>query len=504
VKALLIALLLAAPAVAVGPAGAPREGRAPLEAFHAAQQAEVVRGDLVGALALYREAAKAPAGPVRTDAQIGIARVLLRQDDLKSFGQALAALTAQKDLTPAQSAEVARLKRTRDDPTRERPRPTPSPAPGKAVRDVYLTDVSLEDAAASLAAQYGATIVTPDPATARVSLSLKGVTLAQALLALVFHVGLDARQVGHTLYVGPARRLAAFFPTGAPSASELFSAEAVPRAIAPPTSVSLHLRSQPVPEAVKRLVEGFGVNIVAAGTAQKVTVDLSRVGLDGALRSIASQLGWEIRRVNDMFFLGPGTQLAVYFPGFERRYLRLKHVAAGEIYDQVQQFLGQERLRLARAEVDIVGNALIIEGDKRDLDKVERFLLHEDVAQKSIEIELYLKDASQPKATESPRKRMRMLAGQPGIVALEAEMPGETPPVQLQLMVELTPRVRTGGQITFDLAWRLTTLRANAIADVQEGGSKGLTTGPDTPLEVPVVVGPGGQAKLALVLRPAD
>jgi len=470
--------------------------RTPQEAYIEALDAEVVRGELPHALEMYREAAKTPAGELRVNAQIGSARVLLRQEDLRAFAQTLSSLPPGRALTAGQAAEVARLRRARDEQIRDPRRPPASPAPAKAVHDVALTDVPLEETAQGLSNLYGATVVAPEPATQRVYMHLKGVTLHQALLALAFHTGLDVRLAGHVYYVGTPRRLAAWLPaTGTQSVEELFAAEAVPRPIAPGAPLTFELTAQPVEEVVRRLVDGFGVNVVAPATTQKVSLELQRVGLDGALRSIASQLGWEIRRVSDMFFLGPGSHLAVYFPGFERRYLRMRHVGAGEIYDQVQEFLGKEHLRLARTEVDIVGNALIIEGDKADLDKVERFLALTDVAQQSVSLELFLKDYRAAKPVESPHKRMRMLAGQAVIVTLEAE--------PLQLMVELTPRL-AAAQIGFDLSWRLTTLRAGAAADVKEGPPARVTTALEVPLEVPVLVGPDGKPQLAVVLRPED
>lgn len=522
--AALLALLLCA---------MPARARTAAEAYALALDAEVVRGDLAKALELYREAAKAPAGELRNDAVIASARVLLRQDDLRAFNQALGGLPPARALTAGQATEVARLKRARDELLREPKRPVASPAPPKASRDVSLVDASLEDAALALSNLYGVTLVVQEPGPTRVNLVLKGVTFHQVLLALVFNVGLDARRAGGIYYVGTPQKLAnTFAAPAAATAAELFAAEAVPRPMPPAASVTLELENALVPDVLRRLVEGFGVNVVGPATAQRVTLDFSRVGLDGALRSVASQLGWEIRRVNDMFFVGPGTHLARYFPGFERRYLRLRHISAGEIYDQVQEFLGQQRLRLARIEVDIVGNALIIEGDKVDLDKVERFLAQEDVTQQSVSLELYLKDFRGAQVTESPRQRIRMLAGQMGIVTLEADVaeppasvtatPATTrttavasvaptpvttapkPAAQLQLMVEITPRLKTAQQISFELQWRLTTLKGGQIVDVQESSPTRVASAGDAALEVPVLLGDGGKPRLALVLKPGD
>lgn len=499
--------------------------RTAAEAYALALDAEVARGDLPKALELFREAARAPAGELHNDAVIASARVLLRQEDLKAFNQALNGLPPARALTAGQAAEVARLKRARDEQLREPKRPAPSPAPPKATRDVSLTESTLEDATVALSNLYGVTLVVHEPSTARVNLQLRGVTFHQALLALVFHAGLDARRAGGIYYVGTPKKLATYFAApAAATATELFAADAMSRPTAPASSVTLELQNALVPEVLRRLVEGFGVNVVGPATTQRVTLDFSRVGLDGALRSVASQLGWEIRRVNDMYFLGSGSHLVQYFPGFERRYLRLRHVSAGEIYDQVQEFLVHERLRLARIEVDIVGNALIIEGDKVDLDRVERFLAQEDVTQQSVSLELYLKDFRTAPVTESPRKRIRMLAGQMGIVTLEADLPepsvsvtasapttGTTtaapavgPRGQMQLMVEITPRLKPASQIAFELHWRLTTLKGGQIVDVQESPPTRVTATGDAALEVPVVVAEGGKPRLALVLKPGD
>ena len=522
--------------VLLAPGSLAAAARTPAEAYALALDAEVVRGDLAQALELFREAARAP-GELHNDALIASARVLLRQEDARGFNQALASLPPPRALTLGQAGEVARLKHARDEQQHEPRRPTPSPAPPHATHDVALNDVPLEEAATTLSNLFGVTLVTSEPGTAHVNLHLKSVTFHQALLALVFHAGLDARRAGGVYYVGSAKKLAAYFAgPAAPTAGELFSAEAVPRPMPTPASVTIEVENAQVADALRRLVDGFSVNMVGAASNQRVRLEFSRVGLDGALRSVASQLGWEIRRVNDMFFLGPGSHLALYFPGFERRYLRLRHVSAGEIYDQVQEFLGKQHLRLARVEVDIVGNALIIEGDKVDLDQVERFLSQEDVTQQSVSLELFLKDYRSTPVTESPRKRIRMLAGQMGIVTLEADAapdltagtastsptaastapaspaPSASPAApapragtsQLQLMVEITPRLKAAQQISFDLSWRLTTLRGGQIVDVQESAPTRVTTAFDATQEVPVLVEKGGKPRLALVMHPGD
>ena len=505
----------------------PAFARTPLQAYLEALDAEVVRGELARALELYREAGKSPATELKVNAEIGQARVLLHQEDLRSFAQMLTSLPPARALTPGQAAEVTRLRHARDEQLREPKRSPPPPPPPHATHDVSLSDQGLEDAALALSNLYGVTIVAAEVVAQPVHLHLKAVTLHQALLALAFHTGLDVRLAAHVYYLGSRRKLdATLQPLAARPVAQLFAAEAVPRPITPAPSISLELTEVPVAEVVRRLVDGFGVNVVAAGAPQKVSLEMQRVGLDGALRSLAGQLGWEIRRVNDMFFLGPGAHLAVYFPGFERRYLRMRHASAGEIYDQVQEFLGKEKLRLARTEVDIVGNALIIEGDKADLDKVERFLSLSDVAQQSVSLELWMKDYRAARPAESPHKRMRMLAGQMGIVTLEAEAATPTlgttasttqtaaspapspapppPPAQLQLMVELTPHLDASQTAGFDVSWRLTTLRAGATVDVKEAPPARVTTPLDASPEVPVLVGPDGKPLLALVLRRGD
>ena len=276
-----------------------------------------------------------------------------------------------------------------------------------------------------------------------------------------------------------------------------------PRA-APSGPVTLALSDLSVFEATHRFIQAFSVNIVPYRSTDRVSLDLQQVSPDGALRALASRLGWETRNVGGLYFLGPGPHLAKYFPGFERRYVRLKNTDAGQIYDDLQEFLGASKLRLSRVEVDIVGNALAIEGDKLGLDKVEAFLLELDQRPQSLNLELILSEGSEPTTEESRVKRMRMRNGQAGIVTLVASSAAEkSQGVETQLEVELTPRIKGPEQVVFDVHWRYSSLKGNAIGDVKEGRARQVTTRMGVPLEIPILTkSPTDTKGVVLTVRP--
>jgi hypothetical protein len=475
----------------------------PGEALTSAMDMEVSGKDMRQALALYRQAQAAPPGDVHDRAMVGTARVLLRLEEWKELNQLLQKLTTRQNSESSIGKEVAFLKKLRDEQQRELRR-APATKGYQKRADVSLSDATLEEALSSLSSLYGATIVSA-PLDYSVNLKLRGVSLHQALIAVVFQCGVSARRAGTAYYVGTAQHLAAILPRiGSHSIEELFVLESAPRQANADTTMSLRFQNQEVAEVIRRLSDSYGANIVAVNTTARVSMELTQVGLDGALRALSSQLHWEIRHSRELFFLGPEKQLAMYFPGFERRYLALHHALAGDIYDDIQEFQAKEGLRVTRTEVDVAGNGLLVEGERNELNRLEQFLARLDVPEQRLSLDVMLRDRAGLKTEESPRKRVRILNGQMGSVTLEA--PSAVEPSQgeqVQLMVDFTPRLRASDQVSFDLHWRLTFRRGGVIKDVREGTVIRVATKLDQPLEIPIIKPePGAQRELTLVLQP--
>jgi hypothetical protein len=473
-------------------------------AYRAGQEAEVVGGDAARALGLYRRAVAAAGArqvDLKHDALLATARVLMKLDEHRQAGQVLAQVAAARGLAVAQLDALAMLRRLRDELARETRR-TPAAAPASRVRDVNLQEVTAEDAAAALSAMFGVAVVT-DAGAERVSLHLKSATAESAVLALAFSLSLTARRTGQVHYVGRPGKLAAYLSVpGSQALEEVFAAAGPLRPGTPAAPVSLSARSAALAEVVRRLVDGSGVNIVAARTAQRVTLDLSEVGIEGALSALAEQLGWEFRRVREVYFLAPRAHLASYFPGFERRHIKLRFADAGDLYEDVQHLLAKERLALARAEVDVAGNALVLEGSKADLDRVARLVADADVQVETVSLELFVKDRLAREPLESARERLRLLTGRAGLVTLYVPPgSGQPPGLTVQLSAELTPRMKPAGQITIDLRWRLVSKRGGAFVDLREGTVARATAPAGTPLEIPLAGASPGR-DLVLVLRP--
>ncbi|MBI4858922.1 MAG: hypothetical protein HY815_01405 [Candidatus Riflebacteria bacterium] len=476
------------------------------DSYLAALDAEVMGGDASRASKLYQQAGTGSAGDAYHQALLGQARALLRQEDYKGFAQVVGRLSTGRSLAPAQADELTRLKRLRDELSREQRRPAPAAAGGSRPQDVTLKDASLEDASAALSSLYGVTMVA-DSHPARVNLSLKGVALPQALLAVAFQSGLSVWAIGRTFFVGrPGRLNGLLLSNGSRKLEDLFDEAQVPSRTPLRSNLTLSIENQPVGDVVRRLADGFGVNIVAIVASPRLSLDLLNVGLDGALRALASQLGWEVHTAHGLYFVATREHLAIYFPGFERRYLKLKHISAGGIYDDVQDFLTKERLKLARTEVDVVGNALIVEGAKGDLDRVETFLSLLDEQRSSLGLELVLRDRAGTEVEESPREKVRMLAGQPAVVTLVAPSAiDKAQGGQVQLMVELTPRVKGAKQVIFDLRWRVASLKKGIIVDVKEGSSSRVTGAMGSQIDVPILSGaPPAPRDLVLVIGPEE